>query len=75
VLAIAAAHGHAAPVLGAWGCGVFKNDPVEVADLFAAALRGPFRGAFATVVFAVLDRSPERRVIGPFERTFAARAV
>jgi uncharacterized protein (TIGR02452 family) len=70
VLAIAAAHGHDALVLGAWGCGVFKNDPAEIAAMFDAALRGPFAGAFATVVFAVLDTSPERRFIGPFERLF-----
>src|SRR6185436_15287898 len=54
VLGIAAAHGHPALVLGAWGCGVFGNDPQQIAELFAAALHGPFRGVFATVVFAVL---------------------
>jgi uncharacterized protein (TIGR02452 family) len=57
-------------VLGAWGCGVFQNDPAEIAGLFAAALRGPFQGAFANVVFAILDRSDERRVILPFEHMF-----
>jgi uncharacterized protein (TIGR02452 family) len=72
VLAIAAIHGHDALVLGAWGCGVFKNDPAEIAALFAAALRESFAGAFAMVVFAVLDWSPERRFIGPFERVFRA---
>jgi uncharacterized protein (TIGR02452 family) len=71
VLATAALHGHTALILGAWGCGVFRNDPAEVAELFAAALAGPFHGAFAEVVFAVLDSSPERRFIGPFERAFA----
>lgn len=70
VLAIAALHGHDTLVLGAWGCGVFRNDPTEVAGLFVAALASPFRGAFAEVVFAVLDSSPERRFIGPFERAF-----
>jgi uncharacterized protein (TIGR02452 family) len=70
VLAIAASHCHDAIILGAWGCGVFKNDPAEIAALFAEALCGPFQGAFATVVFAVLDSSPERRFIGPFERAF-----
>jgi uncharacterized protein (TIGR02452 family) len=70
VLAIAATNGHDALVLGAWGCGVFKNDPAEIAALFAAALRGPFAGAFARVVFAVLDTSLERRFIGPFARLF-----
>jgi hypothetical protein len=40
--------------------------------LFAAALRESFAGAFATVVFAVLDTSHERRFIGPFVRAFRA---
>jgi uncharacterized protein (TIGR02452 family) len=60
-------------VLGAWGCGVFRNDPQQIAALFAAALTGPFHGAFAEVVFAILDHGPERRFIGPFERVFAPR--
>ncbi|WP_240746594.1 TIGR02452 family protein [Cryptosporangium phraense] len=56
VLAVAAAHGHRHLVLGAWGCGVFGNDPAVVAQVFAAALRrGP---RFDQVVFAVLDRAP-----------------
>lgn len=70
VLAVAAHHGHDALVLGAWGCGVFRNDPTEVAGLFGEALEGRFAGAFARVVFAVLDSSEERRFIGPFERRF-----
>lgn len=74
VLAIATMHKHDALVLGAWGCGVFKNDPAEIAALFAEALHGPFRGAFGVVVFAVLDASPERRFIGPFERAFQSAA-
>lgn len=71
ILAIAAAHGHDALVLGAWGCGVFGNDPAVVAALFAAALDGPHAGRFRQVTFAVLDSSPERRFIGPFEARFA----
>jgi uncharacterized protein (TIGR02452 family) len=70
VLSIAAGHGHDAAVLGAWGCGVFRNDPAMIAGLFHAALTGPFRGAFARVAFAVLDPSGGRDVIGPFERLF-----
>jgi uncharacterized protein (TIGR02452 family) len=61
VLAVAAAHGHRRLVLGAWGCGVFGNDPATVAEAFAEALReqpmehvvfavlGPNRAGFATV--------------------------
>jgi uncharacterized protein (TIGR02452 family) len=72
VLAIAARHDHDALVLGAWGCGVFRCDPIVVADAFGAALEGPFAGRFAEVVFAIVDERPERNVIGPFERRFAA---
>ena len=74
VLALAVVHGHEVLVLGAWGCGVFANDPGQVAGWFARLLAddGPYRTAFRRVGFAVLDRSPARGTIGPFERHFAA---
>jgi uncharacterized protein (TIGR02452 family) len=68
VLALMAGHGHDAAVLGAWGCGVFKNDPEMIAELFAQALRGRFAGCFAKVVFAVLSSDGE--AIRPFEERF-----
>jgi uncharacterized protein (TIGR02452 family) len=71
VLAVMAGHGHDAAVLGAWGCGVFKNDPEVIAGLFAKALRGRFANAFRKVVFAVLDSSDEKHFIGPFNSRFA----
>lgn len=70
VLAVAAAEGHDALVLGAWGCGVFRNPPGVVARLFGDWLRGEFAGVFRAVSFAVLDRSKERRFVQPFEREF-----
>lgn len=57
VLAVAAAHGHRKLVLGAWGCGVFRNDPAVVAAAFAAQLARA-QGRFDHIVFAVLDRQP-----------------
>jgi uncharacterized protein (TIGR02452 family) len=54
ILAVAAAHGHRRLVLGAWGCGVFGNEPATVADSFAYALRQI--PSFDEVVFAVLGR-------------------
>lgn len=71
VLAIARAHAFDGLVLGAWGCGAFGNDPYTVALLFREALRGRFRGAFAEIVFAITDWSPERKFLGPFARVFA----
>jgi uncharacterized protein (TIGR02452 family) len=59
VLRVAAAHGHRELVLGAWGCGVFGNDPAEVAQVFAETLAAsPW---FDLVVFAVLDRGGNTR--------------
>jgi uncharacterized protein (TIGR02452 family) len=66
VLEVAAFHGHRTLVLGAWGCGVFRNDPVAVAEAFAHALKSvPY---FDFVLFGVRDRLPET----PVYRTFTA---
>lgn len=70
VLTIAAIHHHTALVLGAWGCGVFGNDPHEIATCFADALRGPFAQVFDTIIFAILDTSPEHRFLRPFAQAF-----
>jgi uncharacterized protein (TIGR02452 family) len=57
VLALAEERGHRTLLLGAWGCGVFRNDPELVADAFGQWLEGPrFAGSFDRVVFAVWDR-------------------
>jgi len=71
-LAICAAAGHRHLVLGAWGCGVFGNDPAVVARAFGAELDGTYAGVFEEVVFAVLDWSEERRFIRPFAERFAS---
>jgi uncharacterized protein (TIGR02452 family) len=74
VLGLAVVNGHESLVLGAWGCGVFRNDPAQVAAGFARHLSGAgrFHSAFRKVVFAVLDRTSGRSVIGPFEGHFGA---
>ncbi|MFF0964878.1 TIGR02452 family protein [Streptomyces sp. NPDC003703] len=73
VLETAAAHGYRRLVLGAWGCGVFRNDPAQVAAAFRALLApgGRFADAFEHVVFGVLDRTPGTVVRAAFVRTFA----
>jgi len=71
VLAIAGAYGYSALVLGAWGCGAFANDPHRTAADFRSALENEFSGAFADVVFAITDWSPERKSLGPFREVFA----
>ncbi|MFF2550912.1 TIGR02452 family protein [Nocardia sp. NPDC058058] len=56
VIAVAARHGIRDLVLGAWGCGVFRNDPAEVAAAFDYAL-DTYGASFDRVVFAVWDRA------------------
>ncbi len=71
VLAVAHAHGHETLVLGAWGCGVFRNSPAQIAATFKELMTGPYAGVFGTVAFAVLDRA-DHKVITPFRREFGA---
>lgn len=73
MLTIAWAFGHTTLVLGAWGCGAFKNEPSRTAKDFRQALKNDFRGAFSDVVFAVADWSPERKFLGPFRDVFAPK--
>jgi uncharacterized protein (TIGR02452 family) len=69
VLAVAALHGYEALVLGAWGCGVFQNDPTAIAKIFAAALsESLFAGRFAHVEFSVYDSSPNTPTYNAFKR-------
>lgn len=72
VLEVAVAQGYRRLVLGAWGCGVFQNDPARVAAAFAVLLRpgGRFAAAVDEVVFAVLDRRPDSPVRAAFAAAF-----
>lgn len=72
VLALAACHGYKQLVLGAWGCGVFRNDPALVAAAFMGHLRGQaWSGRFERVVFSVLDTSPSHETLAAFQRAGA----
>ena len=70
VLAVAAEQRHETLVLGAWGCGVFRNDPAAVAGYFADALAGPFAGVFREVVFAVRCRNSNDPIFQAFAVAF-----
>jgi uncharacterized protein (TIGR02452 family) len=72
ILRIAAAHGHRTLVLGAWGCGVFRNDPATVAGVFADALREV--NVFDRVVFAVYDKASGAPAYTAFLQQFGGAA-
>ncbi|MCU0394083.1 MAG: TIGR02452 family protein [Thermoflexibacter sp.] len=70
LLSIALVKGYQHLVLGAWGCGVFQNDPQEVARYFAKLLtpNGLFANCFQHIIFAVLSSKDNN--IAPFEKAF-----
>lgn len=72
VLSVALRHKTDTLILGAWGCGVFQNDPETIASYFNTFLQqgGRFVNVFPKVVFAVLDNSKEGRFITGFQKYF-----
>lgn len=64
ILTVAAAHGIRALVLGAFGCGAFRNNPRIVATAYAQLL-SEFEGAFSDIIFAVYcpPGHPENRLV------------
>jgi uncharacterized protein (TIGR02452 family) len=72
VLHVAQAHGVERLVLGAWGCGVFRNDPAKVVTIFANLIRPPgrFAGVFRDVLFSVYDRSEPPLTLRAFANAF-----
>lgn len=79
-LELFAAMGDRTLVLGAYGCGVFRNEPRDVARWWAELLSPPEVGApqdgpelwgrFPTVVFAVMDQSKRGYCYRAFEEVF-----
>lgn len=56
ILRIALLHDHTCLVLGALGCGAFRNPPRHVARMFHEVFEEPeFKGRFTEVYFAILE--------------------
>jgi uncharacterized protein (TIGR02452 family) len=73
ILAIAREQGHRSLLLGAWGCGVFRNQPSMVADVFGTWLTSPtFSNCFDRVTFAIYSRGEEDNLTAFQERFPAA---
>lgn len=67
---IANKENHQTLILGAWGCGVFQNDPAMIARIFDELLAGEFENCFARVVMAIYDKTPTRKVYQAFVERF-----
>jgi uncharacterized protein (TIGR02452 family) len=73
LFSIAATNGHTTLILGAIGCGIFRNPPREICQAYAELLLLPgaeFCNVFDTIVFAIL-KSAEN--LEAFEEFFGSR--
>jgi len=68
VFAICKQQKHETLILGAWGCGVFQNEPALIARLFKELLFGKYKNQFKRVVFSIYAK--EERFIKPFYAEF-----
>lgn len=68
VLAIAHRKGYKNLVLGAWGCGVFQNEPEDIAKIFYELLTTKFENCFEEIVFAI--KTNQDKIIDPFLKYF-----
>ena len=73
ILAVAVAKNTDALVLGAFGCGVFQNDPDKIANIFADLLLpdGTYSQAFSAVDFAILSNNEMSENYKAFKKVFA----
>lgn len=67
---VANREGHQTLILGAWGCGVFQNDPLEIASMFKDLLTDEFANCFARVIMAIYDRTSTKNVYNAFAEVF-----
>lgn len=65
-LEIFAHRGDKVLVLGAYGCGVFRNDPADVARWWRELLEEGYGGCFARIIHAVYDRSRSQSCLSAF---------
>ncbi len=57
-------------ILGAWGCGVFRNSPQMIASLFKEAFTEEFKNCFKQVVFAIPGRGKSSENLEVFGKQF-----
>ncbi|HEY9258129.1 TIGR02452 family protein [Chitinophaga sp.] len=72
LLSVAVVQKQTTLILGAWGCGVFRNNAAEVAHWFAHHLQQNeiFKNAFSNVVFAVYESSEKAQNLTAFKNKF-----
>ena len=80
ILRIAKIHNHSKLVLGAFGCGAYKNPAGQTAELFASVLgEKEFKDSFEEICFAIIEDLNSKRLnnregnLIPFSRVFGLK--
>lgn len=73
VLCIAALKGVECLILGAWGCGVFRNETNMVARLFNEIISEKYSNNFKKIVFAIFDSSEKKLNYKSFTDVFETK--
>ena len=68
----AAREGEEVLVLGAFGCGAFKNNPENIAKIYRSLLENEFRGVFRCVCFGIIKSKAN---LSAFSKEFGIQAV
>ena len=82
IFRIALLNGHDSMILGAWGCGQFKNPPDQIAQLFHIVMNeSEFYHKFRKIIFAIKDNHYARKShnpkgnLYPFVKEFASERI
>jgi uncharacterized protein (TIGR02452 family) len=67
VLDLAVVNGVETIILGAWGCGVFRNEPADVANYFKEIIHDQFKNCFKEIIYAIYDSSEKKANFKIFE--------
>ena len=75
VFRIGLSYGHDALVLGAFGCGAFRNPPAEIARIFHEVMEEPeFKDKYRLITFSIIeDHNSNNRNLRAFGEEFGVR--
>ena len=68
LLGLSISKNHRNLILGAWGCGVFQNDPQMIARIFSVLLKEKYNGVFEKVTFSIYSKN--KKFIEAFKSEF-----
>lgn len=66
ILSVATNNGHQNIILGAWGCGIFKNDPNDISDIFKRFIG--IMKTYSNVCFPVYDTRKDEPLFNIFRK-------